>query len=246
MVNADRAAVVDADEHAGAAPRGRSVSATLRMVTKLPSDFDIFSPPKFTMPEWIQWRANWPSPKAPSDCAISFSWCGKIEVGAAAVDVERLAEVAVGHRRALDVPARPARGPTGSSQDGSPGLAPFHSAKSSGLCFCSPTSMRAPDAQIVDVLLRELAVAGEARHRVVDVAAGGVGEALLLEPLDDLDDLGDVLGGARLVVGRQRRRARACPRSSSSVNSRATSAAERFSASALRMILSSTSVTLRT
>ena len=54
------------------------VSATLRMVTKLPSDFDIFSPPKFTIPEWIQWRANWPSPKAPSDWAISFSWCGKM------------------------------------------------------------------------------------------------------------------------------------------------------------------------
>ena len=35
-------------------------------------------------------------------------------------------------------------GPTGLGHDGSPGLAPFHSAKSSGLCFCSSTSMRAP------------------------------------------------------------------------------------------------------
>jgi hypothetical protein len=46
------------------------------MVTTLPSDFDIFSPPKLTIPECIQWRAN--DPKAPSDCAISFSWWGKI------------------------------------------------------------------------------------------------------------------------------------------------------------------------
>ena len=40
-------------------------------------------------------------------------------------------------------PGRP--GPQGLSHCGSPGLAPFHSAKSSGLRLSSPISMRAPD-----------------------------------------------------------------------------------------------------
>ena len=49
----DRAAVVDADEQE--AQRLEVVrSATLRMVTTLPSDFDIFSPSKLRMPLCIQ------------------------------------------------------------------------------------------------------------------------------------------------------------------------------------------------
>ena len=72
----------------------------------------------------------------PRDCARSFSWCGKIEIDAAAVEVEALAEVRSRHRRALDVPAGPPR-PHGDGHDGSPGLAAFHSAKSSGAPSCS-------------------------------------------------------------------------------------------------------------
>ena len=71
-----------------------------------------------------------PSPAA-SDWAISFSWCGKTQVHAAAVDVELRPEVRARHRRALDVPAGAAR-PHGVGHDGSPGLAPFHSVKSRG------------------------------------------------------------------------------------------------------------------
>jgi hypothetical protein len=43
---------------------------------------------------------------APSDRAISSSWCGKLQVDPAGVDVELLAEVLERHGRALDVPAR--------------------------------------------------------------------------------------------------------------------------------------------
>ena len=42
----------------------------------LPSDFDIFSPVSWSIPLCIHICAN--SLPAPRDCAISFSWCGKI------------------------------------------------------------------------------------------------------------------------------------------------------------------------
>ncbi len=87
---------------------------------------------------------------AVSVCAISFSWCGKIEIGRAAVDVELVARVALAHRRALDVPAgRP--GPHGLAQVGSPGLAFFHSAKSSGSRFLLANLDARAGAQLVDI-----------------------------------------------------------------------------------------------
>ena len=43
---------------------------------KLPSDFAIFSLLMVSSPLWIQYRANFLP--APSDWAISFSWCGNI------------------------------------------------------------------------------------------------------------------------------------------------------------------------
>ena len=54
------------------------------------------------------------------------------EVGAAAMDLEAVAEVGDAHRRALDVPARAGPGPQGDSQDGSSGSDGCHSTKSSG------------------------------------------------------------------------------------------------------------------
>ena len=85
------------------------------------------------------------------------------EVVAAAVEVEAVAEDLERHRRALDVPARPAR-PHGESHAGSPGFAAFQSAKSTGLRFASSTSTRAPadSEQLVERAVRQRAVAGEA------------------------------------------------------------------------------------
>ena len=45
------------------------------IVSTLPSDFDIFSPVKRSMPLCIQIFAN--SCPSARDCATSFSWCGK-------------------------------------------------------------------------------------------------------------------------------------------------------------------------
>ena len=56
------------------------------------------------------------------------------QIDAAAMDVERLAEMLPRHRRAFDVPAGPpaALMPDGDGHDGSPGFDGFHSTKSVG------------------------------------------------------------------------------------------------------------------
>src|SRR4029077_15211412 len=99
---------------------------------------------------------------------------GEDQVGAAAVDVERLAEIAVRHRRALDVPAGAARAPRAGPRRlarlwGLPRreveralLLVVHLDAGAGL-------------EVVDALARQLAVARETRHGVVDVAADRVG-----------------------------------------------------------------------
>jgi len=46
------------------------------MVMKFPSDLDIFSWSTLMKPLWSQYLAKG-FPEAPSDWAISFSWCGK-------------------------------------------------------------------------------------------------------------------------------------------------------------------------
>ena len=93
-------------------------------------------------------------------------------------------------------PGRPR--PHGVGHDGSPGLAPFHSVKSrsSRLPVATPSpwctsSIRWPDS---------CAVLGEAQHVEVDVAVAGVGMPGVDQSLDQLDDLGDVAGGARFVA----------------------------------------------
>ena len=48
-----------------------------RIVTILPSDFDIFSPSTVSTPLCTQWRAKGAPGQAHSLWAISFSWWGK-------------------------------------------------------------------------------------------------------------------------------------------------------------------------
>ena len=128
------------------------------------------------MPLCIQTRASG-RPRAASVWAISFSWCGKTRSDPAAVDLEVDAEDLLGHRRALDVPARPPL---------APGRRPAR---------VLALLARLPEREVLRRLLelggvvalallhlleravRELAVAVEARHAEVDVAAGRVGVA---------------------------------------------------------------------
>jgi hypothetical protein len=111
-------------------------------VKKLPSDFDIFSSSTRTKPLCIHTFTNF-EPQAAQVCAISFSWCGNLRSmpppWMSKCSPSSSTDIA---EHSMCQPGRP--GPQGDSQDGSPGLAAFHSTKSSGSRLASSTSMRAP------------------------------------------------------------------------------------------------------
>src|SRR5947199_4037784 len=114
------------------------------------------------------------------------------------MNLEGRAEELLRHRGALDVPARTAA---------APGRVPGRV-----LAFLR----RLPEREVARVLLeragilvglelveplpREASVGGIACDTEVDVATGLVGEAVADELLDQRDDLGDGVGGLRLVV----------------------------------------------
>ena len=108
----------------------------------LPSDLDIFSPDRRSMPLCAHTRAKG-RPAAP-DWATSFSWWGKIRSRPPPCTSNRgpssfsaIAEHSMCH------PGRPS--PHGEGQRvSSPGFVAFQSAKSSGSRLCSPGSTRAP------------------------------------------------------------------------------------------------------
>ena len=101
--------------------------------------------------------------------------------------------------------------------------------------------------QVVDALARQLAVARRSSGTaIVDVAAGGVGEPLRLQALDDVDDLGDVLGRARLEVGGAQAERAEVDLHLLGVLARHLVGGASSPRFALLMILSSTSVMLRT
>jgi len=162
---------------------------------------------------------------APSLWAISFSWCGncrsapppwmskvspsssqvrELQVGAAAVDVEGLAQQLAGHGRAFDVPAGAAgaevAGPLHVLGLALLGALPQHRVQRVVLAVEHGHALAG--MQLVQRLARELAVAGELAHRVVHVAVGrAVGQALVFQGGDHREHLRHVLGGARLVRG---------------------------------------------
>ena len=119
------------------------------------------------------------------------------EVAAAAVDVDRLAEVAVGHGRALNVPAgaalAPRRGPERLAGFG--GL-PEREVERVFLDVVDVDSRAG--LQVLDRLVAELAVVLELQRAVVHVAVDLVGVALVDERRDEVDDLLDVFGGLRV------------------------------------------------
>jgi hypothetical protein len=76
-------------------------------------------------------------------CAISFSWCGKMRSNPPPCTSNgtpsSARDIAL---HSMCQPGRPA--PHGAGHDGSPGLANFQSAKSSGSRLCSFSAIRAP------------------------------------------------------------------------------------------------------
>lgn len=69
---------------------------------------------------------------------------GKNQILPASVNVQRQRKIFFAHGGTFYMPAGAAL-PPGAVQEGSPGLAAFHSAKSSGSSFSSPGATRAPE-----------------------------------------------------------------------------------------------------
>ena len=131
------------------------------------------------------------------------------QVDAAAVDVEGLAQVAARHGRALQVPAGSAPAPGGvpggvGRLGGLGGLPQGEVARVAlvGLDVVVQLGLVLGGGQVLQALIGERAVAGQGAHVVVDVAGlSDVGVAGVQQALDQVDHLGDVAGGARLVGG---------------------------------------------
>ena len=123
------------------------------------------------------------------------------EVDAAAVDVELDAQQRLGHRRALDVPARPAAAPR-RVPGGVLALLPRLPEREVQRVLLEVGALDALAlVHLVDVAARQLAVGlGSVAHAEVDVAGDRVGAAAVEQALDQLDDLPDVLGRERLGV----------------------------------------------
>jgi hypothetical protein len=123
---------------------------------------------------------------------------GEAEVVPAAVDLEDRPEVLLRHRRALDVPARPAHPPRRL-----PGgvLARLLSLPEGEVALILLQVARLLRDHLVELRAGEPPVLREARHAEVDVAAGLVGVTTLDQLLDEGDDLRDRLARARLDIG---------------------------------------------
>ena len=122
------------------------------------------------------------------------------KVRPAAVDVELVTEVAVVHRRALDVPARtplaPRRIPLGLA-----GLRHLPEHEVIGIVLALLNTDTGAGAEVIELLPGEPAVLREAVNREHHVAvSSNIGVAVLKEPLHDADDAVDVLGRVRLDV----------------------------------------------
>ena len=124
----------------------------------------------------------------------------ELEVHAAAVKVEVRSQQARGHRRALDVPPRPALAP-GRRPVGLAGLGPLpqHEIQRIELGLVDLHPRAGP--QIVDSLARQPPVVRKLPHRVHHVAVrGDVGETFVDQRLRHRDDGAYEIGGARLQI----------------------------------------------
>ena len=120
------------------------------------------------------------------------------EVVAAAVDLEGRAEVLLGHRGALDVPAGPPRPPRRVPGRVLVRLLTLPERKVALVLLQRALLLR---DHLLELRAGQPPVVGEAGDAEVDVAVRRVGHVPLEQLLDELDDLRDRLGRARLEVG---------------------------------------------
>ena len=112
--------------------------------------------------------------------------------------------IALRHRRALDVPARPSPPPRSVPGGVLPFLLRLPEGEVERVALERALFRRLACVlwrELVQAAVRELAVFGEAPHAEVHVASGGIGVAAIDQRLDQLDDLRDRLAREWLVVG---------------------------------------------
>ena len=124
------------------------------------------------------------------------------EVEPAAMDVEGLAELGLAHRRAFDMPARPAAAPR-AVPTGLVGGRGFPEHKIAGVALIGRDLDPGAGDHLVAAAARELAVARPGGDREQHMPLGGIGVLRRNQPLDQGDHLRDVGGGAGLDIGRQ-------------------------------------------
>ena len=167
------------------------------------------------------------------------------QVEPAAVDVERLAQHAAAHGRALDVPARAGLCPRGCPTTARPAWRSSTGRSRPASRLRSAISPPSP-CMLATSRLLSLPYSRVAGHVEIHVAVGRVGKALVDQRLRELDDLVDVVGRLGKVVDRvdaQRLRGCACSRPSSPRPARPSACLRLFDS---LISLSSTSVMLTT
>ena len=162
-----------------------------------PADFDIFSPVELEQPV-VGPDVGEAVPERPRLGELVLV-VGEDEVEPAAVDLERRARAVSSAitEHSMCQPGRPS--PQGEGQRGV--LAGLRRLPEREVARVLLARVRLAVLDLVGALPREPAVVGEARDPEVDVAVDRVGEAALDELLDERDDLRDVLGHLRQVVG---------------------------------------------
>ena len=164
---------------------------------ELPSDLLIFSPATPTSPLCSQYCAN-PSP-AERDCAISFSWCGKIRSRPPPWMSNVGAQVLGGHGGALQVPAGTARAP-GGVPGGLAGLGALPQREVARVALGIVGLGVIGGAHVIHPLAGQRTVRRVRPHVEVDAAVGGVGVPAADQPVHQGDHLRHVPGGPRLDV----------------------------------------------
>ena len=181
------------------ASRPCSASASASEVM-LPTLLAIFSPPIWSIPLCIQMRES-SAPRAAARLRRLVLVVGEGQVVAAGVDLEADAEHLLGHRRALDVPARAPAAP-GRVPGGVLALLlglPEREVERILLAIGAfdPLAL----VHVVDRAMAQRAVVGVRAHAEVDVAVDRVGRAVVEQGLDQVLDRLDRLGGQRLAIG---------------------------------------------